>query len=123
MFTADPEFGERSRHALRDARSRGAIIACEVVWAEIAAAFESRAQGHEALTRLGLDFSANDVITAVDAGALWRKHRRGSAGRDRIVADFLIGAHAATHADRLLTRDRGFYGARFKGLTVIDPSA
>ena len=48
---------------------------------------------------------------------------RGGARRDRIVADFLIGAHARLQADRLLTRDRGFFRDSFDGLEVIDPSA
>jgi hypothetical protein len=40
-----------------------------------------------------------------------------------VVADFLIGAHAQLHAERLLTRDRGFYRACFSGLKVLDPAA
>jgi hypothetical protein len=39
-----------------------------------------------------------------------------------VIADFLIGAHATTAADRLLSRDRGFYRRYFKGLTLLDPS-
>lgn len=50
--------------------------------------------------------------------------RRTLAGgsRRRIVADFLIGAHGASVADRLLSRDRGFYRKHFETLTVVDPS-
>jgi predicted nucleic acid-binding protein len=123
VFTADPSFGEPSRTAVRDARASGALVACEVVWAEVAAAFASRERAHASLERLEIEFSAMNVIAAVDAGASWRGYRRRGGARGRIVADFLIGAHAASSADRLLTRDRGFYRDHFSGLAIVDPSA
>ena len=123
VFGADPEFGERSREALRACIAEGSVVACEVVWAELTAAFAAGAAAREALNRLGVTFSALDEPAALAAGEAWTAYRRGGGPRERAIPDFLIGAHASTAADRLLTRDRGFYRRYFDGVELLDPNA
>jgi predicted nucleic acid-binding protein len=53
---------------------------------------------------------------------VFRKYRSRGGKRERVVADFLIAAHAAVRANRLLTRDWGFCRTYFKALRVMDPS-
>lgn len=122
LLSGDPEFGPSSREALRGARREGKLIACEVVWAETGASFETADTARSALDTLGVEFSPLDATAALDAAHAWRAYRRDGGTRDRVVADFLVAAHATKQADRLLTRDRGFYGSRFNSLTILDPS-
>ncbi len=56
------------------------------------------------------------------AAHCWHAYRARAGDRRRIAADFLIGAHAMTQCDRLLSRDRGFYRNYFSSLNIIDPS-
>lgn len=63
------------------------------------------------------------MLAAVGAGSMWRRYLQSGGTRERIVADFLVASHAQLHADRLLTRDRGFYRSHFAGLAVVDPTA
>ena len=122
VFGADPTFGLRSKQAVRSCIAQGRLVACEVVWTEVAGFFASPLAAREAMGRIGVDFSAIILETALEASKAWKAYRQQGGQRARVAADFLIGAHALCQADRLLTRDRGFYRSYFKRLSVLDPS-
>jgi predicted nucleic acid-binding protein len=123
IFGADPEFGERSAQALRDCIAAGSVIACDIVWAETSASFTELKAAEAALARLRVDFCPLDGSTSLAVGQSWRAYRKAGGNHERVIADFMIGAHALANADQLLTRDRGFYRRYFEQLRVLDPSS
>ncbi|MGH3827918.1 MAG: type II toxin-antitoxin system VapC family toxin [Pseudonocardiaceae bacterium] len=123
VFTADPTFGPASRDCLGECLAVGSVLACAVVWAETSACFPEPESTEAAMATLRATFSALEKRSADHAGEAWRSYRQDGGPRQRVVADFLIGAHASLQADRLLTRDRGFYRSYFPDLTVVDPTA
>lgn len=122
VFSADPRHGAASRDALRRCWAEGSLIACEVVWAEVAAAFADAATASRALTGLEVAYDPLDRETALSAGLAWQRYRVAGGTRRRILPDLLIGTHASSRAERLLTRDRGFYRSAFQDLVILDPS-
>ena len=122
LFGADETYGELSAAAVRYCSTEGRLVACEVVWAELGSVFSSLDDASAAMSRLEVDFSEVEQETALEAGEVWREYRRKGGTRARLVADFLVGAHAARQADRLLTRDRGFYRSYFSELEIVDPA-
>ncbi|MEX0833410.1 MAG: type II toxin-antitoxin system VapC family toxin [Actinomycetota bacterium] len=122
VFSGDPVFSATSRQRILEAQEFGAVTACDVVWAEVAAWFPDSASAADALGKLDIRFAALDPAVPLAAGPAFSAYRKAGGSRDRIVADFLIGAHAWLRSDGLLTRDKGFYRTYFKKLKVIDPS-
>jgi predicted nucleic acid-binding protein len=122
VLQADTTFGPSSRAAVRKALAEGGLVACDVVWGEVAAWFPTAAGAEEAMQRLRVSFGPLDMRAAIAAGAAWRTYRSRGGKRTRLVSDFLIGAHASLYADRLLSRDRGFYRNYFGRLRIIDPT-
>lgn len=122
VFTADATFGDASRRALRSCRQDGRIIACEVVWAEVATAFATSDAATEAFDTLGLRFDPLGPSAALRAAEAWASYRERGGRRQRVFPDFLVGAHAVEAADLLLTRDRGFHRDYFGDLEILDPT-
>lgn len=54
-------------------------------------------------------------------GYAFRRQKSGGEAPRRILADFLIGAHALAKADALLTLDPQHYRLNFPTLRVIQP--
>ena len=122
IFGADERYGEVSAATLRSCSAEGRLVACEVVWAELGSVFPGPGDTTAALSQLEVDFDPIEQETALAAGQAWREYRRRGGARTRLVVDFLVGAHAARQADRLATRDRGFYRSYFADLEIVDPA-
>ncbi|MGH3808749.1 MAG: type II toxin-antitoxin system VapC family toxin [Pseudonocardiaceae bacterium] len=134
--------GEASERALAEAAGAGALLISEPVYAELAVHFAEQQALDRFLTDTGIRLEPSGAEALHRAGRAWSDYLRrrpttlacpqcGAAQdvrcdqcgasiqpRQHVVADFLIGAHALVHADRLLTRDRGYYATYFADLAL-----
>lgn len=118
IFTPGATTDSLSGELLNDARRRGPVLICDVVYAELVPNFASRDALDEALRTVGATVSPIDTDIAYAAGLRWGRYRRAGGPRTRILADFLIGSHAIATADTFLSRDHGFYSTYFPELQV-----
>jgi len=122
VLIPNDEFFGRSLRAVDEASSQGSLVICDLVYAELCIHFESQDECDEFLGTTEIRVEPLGRAAHFMASRIWREDRLQGGPRSRILADFLVGAHAQTQANRLLSRDRGFYGKLFPTLQVIDPS-
>lgn len=111
-----------SQKALRRARAEGRLIVCECVLAEIYPALPSEELFRQFLQDWQLQFVASSLESASLAGRFYARYLERGGSRQRVLPDFLIGAHAQVHADRLVARNRGYWRDCFERLVLLDPA-
>ena len=108
-------------------RLEGALVICGAVYAEIHA-IPRMTPGllAEFLADIGIAVEAQTgfedwrVTGNVFAQYAVRRRKTGDGVAKRLLADFIIGTHAATHCDRLLTLDPTRYKQGFPALTLLE---
>jgi len=119
VFLPDEKFASDSSKLLKLAYDEGALVICDIVYAELVPQFDKRFMLDSTLATINVSFSSVDKDVAFLAGEKWKVYRKSGGERKRIITDFLIGAHAMIKAERFLTRDRGFYKSYFSDLKIF----
>jgi predicted nucleic acid-binding protein len=114
-------YRDASVRALENAAAEGSLVVCDLVYAELCIHFHAQGECDRFLHANEIRVEALNSEAHFLASRVWRAYRKQGGQRTRILADFLIGAHAGVRASRLLSRDRGFYRKLFPELSLIDP--
>ncbi len=120
LLTDPGKLAERATAALGQAAVEGSLVVCETVIAEISPALP-HGKVEAFLDACSVRFVPSSRDSALLAGETFKSYLKRGGKRGRVLADFIIAAHAFTHADRLLTRDRGYYRDYFRKLKVWEP--
>ena len=107
--------------ALELAANQGTLLVSSIVIAELGRLFKTNQLLLSFLQEMHLLASPVTEACALQAADIMRSYAKNKGDKSRIAADFLIGAHAMTHANQLLTSDTGFMRQYFKTLKVIHP--
>jgi predicted nucleic acid-binding protein len=117
----DPTWAQWSREQLR-ARSLVHPLAINgVIYSEISTAFGSISQLERTIDDLGLRVLEIPRPALFLAGKAFLQYRRQGGAKQSILADFMVGAHAAVAGVPVLTRDGQRYRSYFPTVEVISP--
>jgi predicted nucleic acid-binding protein len=128
LLAGEPDAARRARDSIEAATSSGAVAISPVVYAELLA-FPGRQPPEVdqflADVRISVLWDIPEAVWrragSAFAGYVTRRRTSGGDRPRRLLADFLIGAHAL-EIGTLLTRDTQFYRTSFPELHVVTPA-
>jgi predicted nucleic acid-binding protein len=126
LWDAEDTLHRVARAALDKAFNEGTLVISGPVYAELMAApgrTEAFVEKFCEETGIEVEWELRERVWRV-AGAAFhnyaaRRRKQRGAGARRILADFVIGAHALVNGYKLLTLDAGVYPASFPRLAIV----
>lgn len=117
LLDGAPE-SDASEGRLSAALKIGPVVINDIIAAELAPLFPDEDTLWATLARAHLQLDSYPREAIFVAGQAFLRYRREGGKRQRILPDFMIGAHASVRNAALLTRDRGFYRSHFPSLRL-----
>lgn len=120
IINDDPKFAEASIQTLEECLTNGVLVINPIIYGEVGAICDSL---EELDSLLPLEtFRRDEMIWEASflAGQAFRRYRKNKGQKKRVLADFLIGAHASVAGFGLVTRDSGY--AKYFQLELLNPS-
>lgn len=125
LWDPDPALSSAAQTSLEAAFHRGALVIAAPVFAELMAApgrTENFVNSFLEDTAIAIDWELDEPVWRSAGRAFQayveRRRKQRDSGTRRILAGFLIGAHAQIRGYRLLTMDKGLYHVSFPNLTI-----
>ncbi len=125
LWDKDSALSFAAQTALDTAFNRGTLVAAAPVFAELIAApgrSETFVISFFEETGIAVDWELPEQVWRLAGRAFQayaeRRRKQRDAGARRILADFIIGAHASANGFRLLTLDDGLYRSSFSTLAI-----
>ena len=125
LWDKDSALSLAAQTALDAAFNRGTLVAAAPVFAELIAApgrSEAFVSSFFEETGIGVDWELPEQVWRSAGRAFQayaeRRRKQRDAGARRILADFIIGAHASVNGCRLLTLDDRLYRSSFPTLAI-----
>jgi predicted nucleic acid-binding protein len=126
LWDRDPVLSGSAQKALDNELVNGALVLSAPVFAELMAApgrNEAFLDKFCNETGIQMEFELDEEIWRAAGRAFQayagRRRKQRDPGPRRILADFLIGAHAIRRGHRLLTLDDHLYISAFPGLAIV----
>lgn len=121
LAVRDPDWRDWSLAQLLAAGRRGSVVINQIIYSEFSFRYDKPEEVEALLPepefmREGLPWSA-----AFAAAQAFRVYRANGGRRDKVLPDFLIGAHAVVRGHTILTRDPAGYRAYFPTVELICP--
>lgn len=122
VLADDPEWADWSIHQLRVQSQVHELAINPIIYAELALTFSSFEALDEVVGEMQLQFLELPRPALYLAGKAFARYRKAGGGKQNVLADFFIGAHAAVEGLPLLTRDNRRYRTYFPTLELITPA-
>jgi predicted nucleic acid-binding protein len=117
----DPVWADWSIKQLRAQSQIHELAINPIIYAELSQTFSTFEALDDVIHQLGLAMCEVPRPALFLAGKAFIRYRKVGGGKNNVLADFFIGAHAAVKQLPLLTRDAKRYRSYFPSVELIVP--